>query len=297
MKYHPMINQAIGYIETHLEEELTLEDVAAAAGFSMYHFHRIFQQQVGMSVIDYVRCRRLAGAAALLLHSTEDILQIAIQCKFESQEAFTRAFKKVYNLPPGRYRKLIMNLNGQMYKEVQTMSSKKQGIKGWILSGCNPADYVMGIDRENVHMGKVSGYLKSMTAVSADQFATMMQQFKADKFKGERIKLSAFIQSEDVEYFAGLWMRVDNSTGDTLQFDNMSDRPIVGTRAWNLYSIVLDVPAGSDLISFGVLLTGKGKVWMDGFTFEKVDKRTESTNMQMSSDLMDEPTNLSFEEE
>ncbi|MCR2807894.1 AraC family transcriptional regulator [Paenibacillus sp. SCIV0701] len=292
-----MIYQALGYIEAHLEEELKLEDAAAAAGFSMYHFHRIFLQQVGMSVTDYIRSRRLAGASALLLYTSEDIIQIAFRCRFESQEAFTRAFKKEYGMPPGRYRKLMGSVQQTKGRREEMENMSEQGkVKGWILSGSDPSHYEMGIDRETVHMGKVSGYLRSVSATSETQFATMMQQFKADKYKGERIKLSAFIQAEKVGHFAGLWMRVDNAAGDTLQFDNMSDRPIQGTLPWNLYSIVLDVPAASESISFGVLLTGQGKVWMDGFTFETVDKRTPSTNMQIGGELRDEPENLSFEE-
>lgn len=292
-----MIYQALGYIEAHLEEEVTLENAAAAAGFSMYHFHRIFLEQVGMSVTDYIRSRRLASASASLLYTSEEIIQIAFRSRFESQEAFTRAFKKEYGMPPGRYRKLMCNVtrsneNGEGKHEM----SEQPKVKGWILSGSHPSDYEIGIDRETVHMGKVSGYLKSISVLSDNQFGTMMQQFGSDKYKGERIKLSAFIRSENVSHFAGLWMRVDNAAGDTLQFDNMSDRPIQGTTAWNLYSIVLDVPADSDSISFGVLLTGQGKVWMDNFTFEIVKDQTPSTNMNIGGELRDEPENLSFED-
>ncbi|WP_420818505.1 helix-turn-helix domain-containing protein [Paenibacillus paeoniae] len=297
MRYHPMIYQALGYIEAHLEEEVKLEDAAAAAGFSMYHFHRIFQEQVGMSVTDYIRSRRLASASALLLYTGEDIIQIAFRSRFESQEAFTRAFKKEYGMPPGRYRKMMGSVQQTMGKREENRDMSEHGkVKGWILSGSDPSHYEMGVDRETVHMGKVSGYLKSISATSETQFATIMQQFKSDKYKGERIKLSAFIQAEKVNDFAGLWMRVDNATGDTIQFDNMSNRPIQGSLPWNLYSIVLDVPGDSDTISFGVLLTGQGKVRMDNFAFEIVDARTPSTNMQISGELRDEPENLSFEE-
>jgi AraC-like DNA-binding protein len=297
VKYHPMIYQALDYIETHLEEELTLEQVAAAAGFSKYHFHRIFLEQVGASVTDYSRSRRLAGASALLLYTSEDIIQIAFRSRFESQEAFTRAFKKEYGMPPGRYRKLMESV---LYTQDQRKENKKMNhnnqVKGWILSGADPSLYEMGMDRETVHMGKVSGYLKSVSATSETQFATIMQQFRSDNYKGKRIKLSAFIQVEKVSAFAGLWMRIDNAAGDTMQFDNMSDRPIQGTASWNLYSIVLDVPSDSASISFGVLLTGQGKVWMDNFAFDIVDERTPSTNMQIGGELRDEPQNLSFEE-
>jgi AraC-like DNA-binding protein len=297
VRYHPQLVQALHYIEKHLEEEMTLEDVAAAADFSMYHFHRIFHGQIGMTIAEYIRSRRLACASALLIYSTEDIIGIAFRSRFESQEAFTRAFKKEYGMPPGRYRKVMSAIRLGATNREERLDMREEGmVKGWILSGSDPSHYEMGIDREIVHMGKVSGYLRSVTADLETQFATIMQQFKSDKFKGERIRLSAFIKTENVEHFAGLWMRVDNAEGDTLQFDNMSDRPINGSSPWCQHSIVLDVPSGSASISFGVLLTGKGKVWMDGFSFDVVDARTPSTNMQLGAELRDEPINLSFEE-
>ncbi|MCU6707740.1 AraC family transcriptional regulator [Paenibacillus sp. J5C_2022] len=295
MTTHSMIHKALQYIESHLEEELRLEQIAAAAGFSMYHFHRLFQEQIGMTTADYIRCRRLALGAAMLMHTNEEVLHIALQCRFQSQEAFTRAFKKLYHLPPGRYRKLMASVMQKRDDKGECENMERQEVKGWLLSGSDPSRYEMGTDRKQVHTGQVSGYLKSVTASTAEQFATMMQQFRADKCRGERVRLSAFIRTEDVKYFAGLWMRIDNASGDTLQFDNMSDRPIVGSHTWNQYSCVLDVPEDSATISFGVLLTGSGKVWMDGFAFEKVDRRVASTNMGMSTPLLDEPTNLNFE--
>ena len=62
------------------------------------------------------------------------------------------------------------------------------------------------------------------------------------------------MKSERVQNFSGVWMRVDNQVGDVLQFDNMSNRAIVGTLDWNYYSIVLDIPKESASISFGILL-------------------------------------------
>lgn len=148
----------------------------------------------------------------------------------------------------------------------------------------------------NVHQGKASGYLKSKTVQEKDEFATMMQQFKANAFKGKRIKLSGFIKTNNVKQFSGLWMRVDSATEDILQFDNMSDRPIIGTNSWNRYPIVLDVPENSAVISLGISLTGEGEVWLDGLNIEIVDKDTPTTNISFEDNLLEEPTNLSFEE-
>lgn len=95
-----MIHNSIEFIENHLEEEeLNLDRIAKEAGFSKYHFHRLFQKYVGKSVAEYIRSRRLSSAAQLLLYSEERILDIALLYGFDSQEAFTRAFKGLYALP------------------------------------------------------------------------------------------------------------------------------------------------------------------------------------------------------
>ncbi|MEK5233821.1 AraC family transcriptional regulator [Lysinibacillus sp. FSL K6-0232] len=293
MSYSPIIQKTIEYIEMNLHEELSLESVAQFAGFSKYHFLRIFQKEVGVTASEYIRYRRIANSANMLLYSDEKIIDIAFYFRFETQESYTRSFKKYYQLPPGQYRKIMGKLTIQ--KEEINLKNE-QLLKGWNLSGSHPFNYKMGIDRENVHKGRASGFLKAVTVQSQGEFATMMQQFKAEKYLGKRIKLSGFIKTKDVDGSCGFWMRVDDSLGDVLQFDNMSDRPIVGNNEWNHYHIVLDVPENSAVIAFGVLLSGNGQVWIDELKFEEVDKQTPTTNIDFSSDLLEEPVNLSFEE-
>lgn len=286
-----LIQKTINWIESHLHEQISADDIDAVSGFSRYHFHRVFQTSVGMSVTEYIRMRRLANAASILLHTNERIIDITFYYQFESQESFTRAFKKLYGLPPGQYKKVMRAMRKN--KEESIMEEK---IKGWFISGSHPYNYEIGIDQENVHQGKAAGYLKSKTVQDQDEFATMMQQFKANEFRNKRVKLSGFIKTENVKQFTGLWMRVDDASEDILQYDNMSDRPILGTNSWNQYSIVLDVPENSAIISFGILLTGKGEVWLDGLRFEVVDINTPTTHISFDNHLLEEPTNLSFEE-
>lgn len=293
MKNHEfVIKKAIAYIEEHLHEPITLEDIAWQSDFSKFHFHRIFQSYVGITITEYIRMRRLTNASVALLHTNERILDIALYYQFESQESFTRAFKKVYKLPPGQYRRFMSGVVKN--KEGFYMETK---MKGWFLSGSDPFNYQMGVDREVVHQGKASGYLKSKTVLDSTNFATMMQMFKANRFIGKRIRLSCFIRTEDVEMYAGMWMRVDNTMEDVIQFDNMSNRPIKGTTNWNCYSIVLDIPEQSAVILFGIILSGKGTVWADQFTFEEVSGDIPTTNLEVHGELMDEPENLSFEDE
>lgn len=292
LAHESAIQTAISFIENNLHESLTADQVASQAGFSKYHFHRLFQSSVGLSFTDYIRRRRLAGASAALLHTELGILDIAFMYQFESQEAFTRAFKKHYNLPPGKYRRMM---RGALYQKEEKMEANQ--VRGWVLSGSDPYNYEMGIDYKRVHQGKASGYLKSKTVMGAEEFATMMQQFKASKYLGKRLQLTCFIKTEDVQSFASMWMRVDNTSEDIIQFDNMSNRPIKGSTNWTRYRIVLDIPENSAVISFGVILSGKGKVWADGFRFDEVDESVETTNLDMTYELQDEPINLAFEEE
>jgi AraC family transcriptional regulator len=99
------ILQALEFIESHLDQSISATDVAQAVGFSEYHFHRIFSAWAGESVTDYMRARRLSIAARRLSDSSDSILDIAIASQFESQEAFTRAFKRMFQITPGYLRK------------------------------------------------------------------------------------------------------------------------------------------------------------------------------------------------
>jgi AraC family transcriptional regulator len=71
----------------------------------MYHFHRIFRAMVGCPVGEYIRRRRLTRAGQRLIETKQRILDIAFESRFESQESFTRAFKQLYGVSPGEYRR------------------------------------------------------------------------------------------------------------------------------------------------------------------------------------------------
>lgn len=75
--------------------------------------------------------------------------------------------------------------------------------KGWFLTGLDPLSYEMGIDYEIVLEGKASGYLKSKTEVDSTSFATMMQMFKANRYKGKRVRLSSYICTKGVKTLLG----------------------------------------------------------------------------------------------
>jgi len=98
------IETVIDYIESHLHEKLDLEKVAEAVHYSKYHLHRMFTNTVGMTIHDYVQRRQLTEAAKLLVFSSKPIIEVAFLCGYESQQAFSSAFKSMYKVPPAQYR-------------------------------------------------------------------------------------------------------------------------------------------------------------------------------------------------
>ena len=110
MDYLKALERAILYIENHLGEDIKAEDAAAATGYSYYHFTRQFNALLGESVGSYIRKRRIAKAAKELLYTDRRILDIALDCGFESAESFSRAFKSLYLTSPVSYRKNRLDL-------------------------------------------------------------------------------------------------------------------------------------------------------------------------------------------
>lgn len=103
MDYRAHIQRSIDFIESHLGERITVEDLAAREGFSACHYYRVFSAYVGMPVMGFVRQRRLQHAASRLARGGR-ILDIALELGFESHAGFTHAFQKAYGSPPERYR-------------------------------------------------------------------------------------------------------------------------------------------------------------------------------------------------
>ena len=91
------------YIDDNIKEKLSVEKLAARAGFSSYHFCRVFQWGVGYSIMEYVRNRRLAFAASEL-NSGKRIIDISIEYGFETHSGFSKAFRRYFGCSPEIYR-------------------------------------------------------------------------------------------------------------------------------------------------------------------------------------------------
>jgi AraC family transcriptional regulator len=92
--------KALWFIESHLADPLTLDEIAEIGGVSRFHMVRAFAAATGFPVMRYVRARRLSEAARALARGAPDILQLALEADYGSHEAFTRAFRDHFGMTP-----------------------------------------------------------------------------------------------------------------------------------------------------------------------------------------------------
>lgn len=108
--YEQRILRVLVHIQTHLDHSLDLDELAALANFSPFHFHRIFRGMVGEPVREHVRRLRLERAAHRLKTGTEQVTQIAFEAGYETHEAFTRAFRTMFDESPTGFREIHRRL-------------------------------------------------------------------------------------------------------------------------------------------------------------------------------------------
>ena len=137
----------------------------------------------------------------------------------------------------------------------------------WRTHSPNPGAYRMGLDPRSK---APIALIESVTAASGgDTFATMMQSIAAEAYRGQRVRFEGMIRTEEVDGFAGLWLRIDGEAGQPLRFDNMANRvrngAVRGTSGWVERQVVLDVPEAAQSLHYGLMLSGRGRAWGKGF--------------------------------
>lgn len=158
MKYADYIQKAIDYIEAHILEDITVEACAEEAGFSKYHFHRIFSVCVGMSVMGYVRKRKLTYAMRDVSMGRR-IIDIAIDYGYSSERAFGRAFLQEFLGSPSQFRgcgyhvppmiKIQEKINQggyimqEIYSEVYLETLENMTVVSAVVISQNPEEEVM----------------------------------------------------------------------------------------------------------------------------------------------------------
>ncbi|MBM0234013.1 AraC family transcriptional regulator [Micromonospora sp. STR1_7] len=164
------LNEAMAYIERHLDQRIEVADLARIALTSEYHFRRLFSALAGIPLSEYIRRRRLTVAGADVLAGERTLLDIAVRYGYGSAEAFARAFHAVHDVGPGEARRTGAALRAQprmsfrltvegsgsmeyriVSKEAFTLVGRKARVP-LVHEGMNPAivAFIRSIDRETV---------------------------------------------------------------------------------------------------------------------------------------------------
>ena len=103
------LDRVLQYIEAHLDTDISIKDLAAAACFSLFHFVLAFHRAMGRPPHAYLSERRLDRAKRLLAYSGTSLVDVALTCRFSGQANFTKAFTRAVGVSPGRYRGATRN--------------------------------------------------------------------------------------------------------------------------------------------------------------------------------------------
>jgi tetratricopeptide (TPR) repeat protein/predicted Ser/Thr protein kinase len=185
-------------------------------------------------------------------------------------------------------------------KQMLETARSKQASKGkqlirWLTGGSHPEDYKMAVDPTITHGGQGSAHIESIVPKPGG-FATMMQNLKADAYRGKRLRMTGYVRSQDVKGWASPWMRIDGAHQEPLDLDSMQTFPIKGTSDWQKLEIAMYVPESAQNIAFGLTLTGAGQVWMGDLDFAVVGKDVPTTGLKPNEGASPAPVNPGSEQ-
>ncbi|MFT2794072.1 helix-turn-helix domain-containing protein [Serratia sp. T13T92] len=109
------VYELLNWIEENLCTPLSLDKISERSGYSKWHLQRIFKQHTNISIVSYIRARRLSLAAISLRYTQKKILNISLEYNFETQQTFSRCFKKHFGQTASAYR----NSTNQTFTNLQ----------------------------------------------------------------------------------------------------------------------------------------------------------------------------------
>jgi hypothetical protein len=157
------------------------------------------------------------------------------------------------------------------------LSQEQTPALGWFLAGSQPRSYRAVVDLTTAQTGRASAKLAVREQLHAHDFGTLMQRIRADRYRGKRVRLSAYVRTEGVDH-ARIWMRVDGPDRP-LAFDNRENMKLTGDNGWTMQQIVLDVPHEAVSISYGFMIGSRGQAWADDFFLQDVETTAATTGI------------------
>jgi C-terminal processing protease CtpA/Prc len=154
----------------------------------------------------------------------------------------------------------------------------EQGVVGQAPAGWNSPtkiNYEVELTEEKPKSGRRSALLRSGSGAAAggSEFGNLMQTFEATPFQGRRVRFRGAVRVEASEQraHAQLWMRIDRDKSKIGFFGN-TGRPPTVSNEWQYFEIIGDVEEDAVVINIGMILSGKGKAWLDDVSFEDLGK-------------------------
>lgn len=154
MNYSEDIKRSIEYIEKHINDKLTAEQLAENVGYSLFHFCRVFCLCTDQPLMEYVRSRRLSLARMELLKE-ERIIDVAIDYGFDTASGFAKAFRKEFGYSPSQY---IARMKGS------SMEKKLADIGGYIMNPVFVTKKAFKVAGYGIKTNIASGYTKDVAA-------------------------------------------------------------------------------------------------------------------------------------
>lgn len=161
-----VIEESLDYIEANLESDLSLDHLARHFNFSKYYFHRLFSAVMGLSLKQYILNRKLNASLFLIKQTDQSLTEIGSQLNFSTPAAFSRAFKRQYDVSPSSLRK-----SPDLLKPVGLPPIVQRPVKH--LNG----DLVTDFSIEQVRAFQVSGLVFRVDITTMDYIQTIQGKF------------------------------------------------------------------------------------------------------------------------
>lgn len=133
-----LLRKVLSYIDEHIQEKISLSELAEVAGYSPFYFSKLFAETMGMPITVCIRVRKMQYALCALLEGKK-VLEVSLMYGFDSHEGFTRAFTQLFGTTPSVVRKYL-----------DTYS-----VPDWVVPNENERSVIMGVDTstlfENMH--------------------------------------------------------------------------------------------------------------------------------------------------
>ncbi|MBB4007116.1 glyoxalase superfamily protein [Allorhizobium taibaishanense] len=199
-------------------------------------------------------------------------------------------------------------LSARLKRQEAADERRLQELQSWYFLAEYPEEFDYGGDVNPFGCGRHAALIHYTRTASSRYrtpqrvFATLMQTVSAVPFAGKRLRVSADLATQAVSLGATIWVRVDQSPGHVLAFDNLQHHAngwLFGDNDWTRRSIVIDVPGeGSRELFFGFFLKGSGSVWAADFSVSIVDSDVSLTKEPAGANRRElnwlVPNNLDF---